>query len=244
MLFRWYDIAIIQSAICNLQSASAMPERQRHPATGIQLPGLDPAATPLIGIGLGIAGLLVGIRPRLAPLPIAITAAVATLLYRNPRRATPAAPAALFAPADGVIAEVAELYDHRFLHTDALRISIKAAPLDVPIQRSPAAGAIAYLEAFTPPQLTATEQPARLYIGLNTDWGPIAIAVTAGPLTRQVVSDVAVGDLVAAGDRIGIARIGARTDLIVPLDMVAVLPEAGARMRAGETPIGQVVPLE
>src|SRR3712207_7145072 len=53
---------------------------------------------------------------------------------------TPDAAETVFAPADGVVIGVEELYEHRFLHTDAVRLAIAVSPLDVPVHRSPVAG--------------------------------------------------------------------------------------------------------
>jgi len=75
-----------------------------------------------------------------APTPGGLAArshAVAALLYRDPDRLTPDAPEAIFAPADGVVIGVEDLYEHRFLHTDAVRVAIAASPFDVPFHRSP-----------------------------------------------------------------------------------------------------------
>ncbi len=50
----------------------------------------------MIGLGLGPTGLMLGLRPRLAPVSLALTAAAA-LLYRDPDRTTPTETASLFA---------------------------------------------------------------------------------------------------------------------------------------------------
>ena len=80
------------------------------------IPGLDPDATPLLSLGLGLTGLTLGLRPRFAALPLALTA-LAAALYRDPERATPNEPGTIFAPADGVVLRVDEVYDHRFVHS-------------------------------------------------------------------------------------------------------------------------------
>lgn len=53
-----------------------------------RIPGLDAEATPFLSVGLGLTGLALGLRPRLAPVPLALTALTA-LLYRDPERHTP-----------------------------------------------------------------------------------------------------------------------------------------------------------
>jgi phosphatidylserine decarboxylase len=211
------------------------------------LPGFDAEATPMIGVGLGLTGLLLGLRPRLAPWPLALTAAAA-LLYRDPKRQTPDQPEILFAPADGTVIGSEELYEHRFLHTDAVRLSITASPLDVPVHRSPAPGIVAYLEhiagGYRPVwDPRAAEQNERQYIGIKTEWGPLLLTLIGGPLARRIACRVAAGDRVEAGTRLGTARFGARVDLLVPRDMVDALPAVGSHLRAGVTPIGRVMPV-
>lgn len=224
-----------------------MPQHSVLPLRKRKLPGLDSAATPLLGLGLGLTGLLLRLRPRLAAWPLALTAAAA-LLYRDPRRTTPALPSALFAPADGTLLAVEELYEHRFLHTDALRIAIAAAPFDLPIYRSPVAGSIAYLEhvpgAYGPTwDLRAAEQNERLDIGIKSAWGPLMLQVIAGPLARRLACQVALGQPVRPGARLGAARFGARVDLLLPCDLAEQLPPIGSRVLGGLTPIGQLAPL-
>lgn len=227
-----------------------MPEQSVSSSHGkVRLPGLDPEVTPVIGLGLSVTGILLGLRPRLAPWPLALTA-LAALLYRDPKRDTPESAGAIFAPADGIVTAVDEQYEHRFLHTDAIRLSIAASALDVPVQRSPAAGTVTYLEhvagAYRPiwsARAAAPERSECQYIGLAAEWGPILLIIAAGPLGRRVSCRVAVGDRVEAGARLATVRFGARIDLLVPRDVVDRLPAPGDQLRAGVTPVGRVVPL-
>jgi phosphatidylserine decarboxylase len=212
-----------------------------------KLPGFDSEATPVIGVGLGLTGLLLGLKPRLAAWPLALTA-MAALLYRDPDRATPDEPTTLFAPADGTVIGVEELYEHRFLHTDAVRIAIAASVLDVPVHRSPAAGTLAYLEhvpgEYYPIWDTqSTEQNERQYIGITAEWGPLLLTLIGGPLARRVACQASLGQRVEAGERLCTVRFGARVDVLVPRDIVASLPAVGTHLRAGTTRMGRVVPL-
>lgn len=198
----------------------------------------------MIGVGLGLTGIVLGLRPRLAAWPLALTA-VAALLYRDPNRVTPDLPAALFAPADGTVIGIDELYEHRFLHTDAVRVAIAVAPFDVPVQRSPVDGMVTYLD-HQPGEyrsiwdLRADEYNERQYVGIAADWGPLLLTLVAGPLARKIVCHVERGDRLSAGDRISTVRFGARVDLVLPLDEVAGLPTNGDRLRAGVTQVGRL----
>jgi phosphatidylserine decarboxylase len=224
-----------------------MPDSTISPLRKTRLPGLDADATPVIGLGLGLTGLMLGLRPRLAPISLALTAAAA-LLYRDPDRATPAEAGSLFAPADGTVIGVEELYEHRFLHTDAVRLAIAVSPFDVPVHRSPAAGVVAYLEhipgGYRPIwDMRAAEQNERQYIGIKTEWGPLLLAIIAGPLAHRIAGEARLGAHVLAGARLSKARFGSRVDLLLPRDAAEGLPEIGDRLRAGATRIGHVVPL-
>ncbi|MFP4440433.1 MAG: phosphatidylserine decarboxylase [Chloroflexaceae bacterium] len=211
------------------------------------IPGIDAEATPFLSVGLGLTGLALGLRPRLAPLPLALTALTA-LLYRDPERQTPTDPTTLFAGADGTILEVNEFYEHRFLHTDALCIATGLSPFDVPVQRSPVSGTVTYVERVSGDYRPvndplATEQNTRTYIGIETAWGPLLLVQIAGPVARRIVCRVQPGDQINAGERIGTVRFGARLDLIVQRDSLAPLVNVGQRLTAGVTRIAHIIPL-
>src|SRR5689334_12245015 len=224
-----------------------MPEQSISTLRKARLPGLDADATPVIGVGLGLTGIMLGLRPRLAPVSLALTAA-AVLLYRDPDRATPDEAEMIFAPADGVVIGVEELYEHRFLHTDAVRVAIAVSPFDVPVHRSPAAGVVAYL-AHVPGEyrpiwdMRAADYNERQFIGIQTEWGPLLLQIIGGPLARRVASRVSPGEMVEAGARLGTVRFGARVDLLAPYDVVDQLPAIGSHVKAGVTRIGRIVPL-
>lgn len=210
-----------------------MPVRKR-PAR-LQLPGIDPEGTPIVALGLSLTGLLVGLRSRLAPWSLVLTAAAAAL-YRNPARATPQDAVGLFAPADGTITGIEELYEHRFLHTEALVLTIESGLLDVAVQRSPISGIVRYLHLDVDP-IDGTECQ---YIGLESRSGPVLLMVGAMPLARRVVCLVDEGMRLEAGERLCVSRLGARTSLLLPRDIALDLLPPNRRVVAGETRIGQL----
>jgi phosphatidylserine decarboxylase len=212
-----------------------------------RIPGFDAEATPLLGIGLGLTGLALGFRPRFAALPLALTALAASF-YRDPERATPSDPRAIFSPADGVVLLVDEIYEHRFLHTDCVRIALAVSPLDVPVCRSPAAGTVRYIahvsgEYRPASDPEAAERNERVYVGIETAWGPLMIVQIAGPLGRRIISKVQIGDSVEAGARIGTVRFGARTDLYVQRDIARLLVGPGQHALAGMTRVAELASL-
>ena len=221
-----------------------MPEETIVTPEKSRFPGLDAAAMPLIGVGLGLTGIALGLKPRLAAYPLALTA-IAAFVFRDPRRTTPAEQNTLFAPADGTVTAIEELYEHRFLHTDAVRVQVAIAPFDVPVQRSPAAGVVRYVERVAGEarvlwDFSENERCEVLYLGIEAVWGPLLLVMYAGSLTPQIACDQAIGSPVAAGTRLATLRFGAQVDLVLPADVIDTLPTIGTRLRAGTTRIGQL----
>jgi phosphatidylserine decarboxylase len=221
-----------------------MPEQTAANEHESRIPGFDAEATPLLGLGLGLTGLALSFRPRFAALPLALTA-LAAALYRNPDRTTPQDPQGLFAAADGVVLQVDEVYDHRFLHTDCARIVTAVSPLDVPICRSPAAGTVRYVahvsgEYRPAGDPEAAERNERVYIGIDTAWGPLMLVLIAGPIGRRIVCRAQPGNAVEAGARLGTVRFGSRTDLIIQRDAAHLLIGPGQHLVAGMTRIGEL----
>ncbi len=222
-----------------------MIDNRPAPESLPRIPGLEPVATPIVGLGVGLTGILLRVRPRLAPLPLAVTA-LAALVCRDPERTTPDNADALFAPADGVTHGTTEVYEHRFLHTDAIQLTINVSPLDVAVQRSPAAGSIDYLEHQSADpvlfrELRETYRPERLFIGISTVWGPLLLVATTRFRGQHVTPLVRLGDWVRTGQRLSRVRFGSRVDLLAPRDLIEWYPAPGAHLRAGVSPIGQVV---
>lgn len=224
-----------------------MPEQTLPNERAAHIPGLDPEATPILGLGLGLTGLALGLRPRLAAVPLALTA-IAAALYRDPERVTPAEPGSLFAPADGAVIRVEEVYEHRFVHSDCLRLSVDIAPLAVPVVRAPAGGVVSLVEHVAGEYRPVDDRAAgdcneRVYIGLQSDWGPLLVALVAGPLGRRLICRVRPGDRLEPGARLGTARFGARADLYVQRDVARLITGPGMRLVAGVSRIATVVPL-
>ncbi|NNJ10442.1 phosphatidylserine decarboxylase [Chloroflexales bacterium ZM16-3] len=226
------------------QTPTPTPQQTVSKDRASRIPGFDAEATPLLGLGLGLTGLALGFRPRFAPLPLALTA-LAAALYRDPDRTTPDDPRTIFAPADGIVLLIDELYEHRFLHTDCVHIAIAASPLDVPVCRSPVGGTVNYVahvsgEYRPASDPEAAERNERVYVGITTPWGPLMVSQIAGPLGRRISSKIQVGDVVDPGARLGTVRFGSRTDLYIQRDVARILIGVGQHIVAGISRVGEL----
>jgi len=152
----------------------------------------------------------------------------------------------LLAPADGKVIIVTEV-DHEplYLKSPARQVSIFLSPLNVHVNRSPAAGVIEFDE-YVPGQYLVAWHPKsselneRSQLGLRHSTGRrILFKQIAGAVARRVVYHVGVGDSLDAGERFGIVRFGSRMDILFPLD-IEVLVSPGQMVVAGETVLGRI----
>ena len=169
--------------------------------------------------------------------------------FRDPIRTTPQDPSLIVAPADGLITmivpvqgppELAGVMSGTFT-----RVSIFMSVFDVHINRSPIAGRIAKV-AYVPGKFLnadldkASEDNERQHFLVTRDDGvSIGFTQIAGLVARRIMAFVKEGDVVEAGERIGLIRFGSRVDVYLP---EGTSPQVllGQRTIAGETVLGTI----
>ena len=170
--------------------------------------------------------------------------------FRDPDRVPPPnADAMLLAPADGTVVDIVDEPEPLYLDGPSQRISIFLSPLDVHVNRTPAAGVIEYAEYRPGDYLVAwhpkaSDKNERSEIGLRHPSGVrVLFKQIAGAVARRIVYHVAPGDPVQAGDRFGIVKFGSRMDVHVP-PHVNLDVEVDQVVRAGETVLGHLPSVE
>ena len=174
------------------------------------------------------------------------------LFFRDPVRVTPSGEGLIVAPADGLVSMIERVAVPRELAGAAalgdaplVRVSIFMSVFDVHINRTPIAGTIrqvVYISGkFVNAELDkASEDNERQHILVEgRDGRRIGFTQIAGLLARRIVPFVKPGDMVAAGQRIGLIRFGSRVDVYLP-DDCACQVVLGQRSVAGETILGRV----
>ncbi len=168
--------------------------------------------------------------------------------FRDPERVPPGRTDALVAPADGKVVAIAPAVPPSELGlgpTPRWRVGIFLSVLDVHVNRVPADGTvtrIAYRHgAFVNASLDkASERNERNALAIRLpDGREIAVVQIAGLIARRILCDLHEGDLVRAGNRLGIIRFGSRTDLYLP-EGVRPLVAVGQTMIGGETVIAEL----
>jgi phosphatidylserine decarboxylase len=172
--------------------------------------------------------------------------------FRDPVRAVPQDENAIIAPADGLITLIQKVPPPKEMAGAAglgdqpmIRVSIFMSVFDVHINRTPIGGtikAVVYISGkFLNADLDkASEDNERQHILVERHDGVrIGFTQIAGLVARRIVPFVKPGDMVAAGQRIGLIRFGSRVDIYLPAG-TAPRVVLGQRTVAGETMLAQI----
>jgi phosphatidylserine decarboxylase len=163
--------------------------------------------------------------------------------FRDPWRVTPMRPGLIVSPADGIVVALAPAPPPPELEmgtSPVPRIGIFLNLFDVHVARAPVGGKVAARRYTKGRFVNASLDKAsldneRLAIRIAPEGTPeIAFVLIAGLVARRIVCPLYQGQLLAAGERIGLIRFGSRVDIYIPppyLPLVAL----GQRMVAGET---------
>jgi phosphatidylserine decarboxylase len=187
-----------------------------------------------IALPLGAAAVVAGavVDPWLA-LPFAVAGAFTLWFFRDPEREAPPGNGAILAPADG-----------RILRAGPGGVSIFMNVFDVHVCRSPLGGRVQGVEHRPGRFLAAyrddaAEHNERVAIVVTDGDREVRFVLVAGLIARRIVCKVAPGQLLRAGERIGLIRFGSRVDVALPAS-AEPLVAVGARVRAGETVLARV----
>ena len=171
--------------------------------------------------------------------------------FRDPIRTTPQGPGLIVAPADGLITMIQrvpvprELDGPNGLSGVLTRVSIFMSVFDVHINRTPIAGTVRQVVYVAGKFLNAdldkaSEENERQYFVVEGhDGRRVGFTQIAGLVARRILGFVKAGDIVAAGQRVGLIRFGSRVDVFLPEDCVCQVA-LGQRSIAGETVLGRV----
>jgi phosphatidylserine decarboxylase len=172
--------------------------------------------------------------------------------FRDPVRTTPRGDKLIVAPADGLITMIAKVPPPPELRGpeglaegDYMRVSIFMSVFDVHINRSPITGRVKRI-AYVPGKFVnadldkASEDNERQHFLVEgSDGLRIGFTQIAGLVARRILSFVKEGDVVEAGQRVGLIRFGSRVDVYLPAG-TAPRVILGQRSIAGETVLAEV----
>ena len=234
-----------------------MPELQKpdSPLTTTvkwRFPSVHPEGRKYVVIAAAVtAGVYLLISHFMGWLLVGATIWVAAF-FRDPVRTTPAGDKFIMAPADGLITMIAKVPPPPELRgpegladAEYVRVSIFMSVFDVHINRSPIAGRVKRI-AYVPGKFInadldkASEDNERQHFLIEgSDGLRVGFTQIAGLVARRILSFVREGDVVQAGQRVGLIRFGSRVDVYLPAG-AAPRVLLGQRTIAGETILGIV----
>jgi len=166
--------------------------------------------------------------------------------FRNPERNIPENPILLISPADGKVIRIEEISRDDHSDRPLLKISIFMNVFNVHVNRIPYSGQVASIR-YTPGKfLSANLDKASALneknaVLIRTDDGiEIMIVQIAGLIARRIVCWMKEGMKVRKGERFGLIRFGSRVEVLLPHGSTTLLVKVGDKVRAGETPIGEL----
>ncbi|WP_395394313.1 phosphatidylserine decarboxylase [Novosphingobium sp. BL-8A] len=189
--------------------------------------------------------------------PLAVLTLCVLAFFRDPVRVTPQDDRFVVAPADGLVTLIGKVPPPRELTVEdgsgsqpmstepVTRISIFMSVFDVHINRAPIGGTVRRV-IYIPGRFMnadldkASEENERQHILIERGDGQrICFTQIAGLVARRIVPFVKPGDIIAAGQRIGLIRFGSRVDVYLP---AGTEPKVlmGQRIVAGETVLAEI----
>ena len=189
--------------------------------------------------------------------PLAVLVLGVLAFFRDPQRVTPQGDRLIVSPADGLVTLIAKVPPPRELvmedgagapglpEAPVTRISIFMSVFDVHINRAPIGGTVRRV-VYIPGKFVdagldkASEENERQHILIDRGDGlSIGFTQIAGLVARRIVPFVKPGDILAAGQRVGLIRFGSRVDVYLP---AGTEPRVllGQRCIAGETVLAEL----
>ena len=188
--------------------------------------------------------------------PLAFLTLGVLAFFRDPQRAVPQSSNLVIAPADGLITLIQKVLPPPELRlSDGVsagmgeglltRVSIFMSVFDVHINRAPVAGTIRRV-VYIPGKFLnadldkASEDNERQHFLIErSDRVLVGFTQIAGLVARRIVPFVKPGDIVAAGQRVGLIRFGSRVDVYLP-EGTEPRVLLGQKTIAGETVLAQI----
>jgi phosphatidylserine decarboxylase len=227
------------------------PEEQGLPVTTTvkwRFPAIHPEGQKFTAIAFGITLLMTIVHNVFFWPLLGITLWVAAF-FRDPIRTTPRGEDLIVSPADGLVTMIAEVPVPRELVAELgvermTRVSVFMSVFDVHINRAPIAGTIRQVVYISGKFLNAdldkaSEENERQHVVVEMrDGSRVAFTQIAGLVARRILTFIKPGDIVVAGQRMGLIRFGSRVDVYLP-DDVGCQVALGQRAIAGETVLGR-----
>lgn len=187
----------------------------------------------------------------LVVLALAVMGGLIVWFFRDPERPIPTESGLVVSPADGIVSSIDELPYHDFLDGPAVQIGIFLSIFHVHLNRAPVAGRVIglsyrrgkFLNALRPESARENEQLAIRMQETAPPYRRIVVRQIAGAIARRIVCWLRPGEELARGERIGMIKLGSRTELVLPREEgLEVVVQIGQGVQGGRTVLARYAP--
>ena len=199
---------------------------------------IDKCAWPMLAGLAFLLGLSLFAPWRILPVGLVMSMGFVVFFFRDPDRLSPADPRAFVSPADGVVAGVYLNDQPEAGPVGGPVISIFLAVWNVHVNRVPHDGIVEKVTYVPGGHALAWKHSAA---GNESNWiyfhsahHRFVVRQIAGMAARRAVCRLCPGDAVQKGQRLGIIKLGLRTDLYLPVGSL-VLVQTGHRVYGGSS---------
>jgi phosphatidylserine decarboxylase len=207
---------------------------------------IDPAGWPFILGGLLLAVVAALTAGHIYGVVLLALSLFFLFFFRDPDRTAHASPLSVLSPADGKVMAAGASNSEGDPATAWQQISIFLSPMDVHVNRMPVGGRVVKVEYHPGRFLPAYREEAGdlneyTVVVIDHDGQRIVARQIVGILARRIVCRVREGDLVLAGDRFGVMKLGSRMDVFLPKGAV-IRTRVGDKVVGGVTVIAELEP--
>jgi len=144
--------------------------------------------------------------------------------FRSPKRDIIENESAVYAPADGKIVAIEEVFDDEYFHDKRIQVSIFMSPFNVHVNWYPISGIVNYfkyhpgkfLVAWHPKSSKLNERTTVVIKKENST--EVLFRQIAGAVARRIVCYSKKHDNVELGQQCGFIKFGSRVDILLPLN--------------------------
>lgn len=164
--------------------------------------------------------------------------------FRNPTRRISVDQSIIFAPADGKIIAIEEVFETEFLNRKCVKVSIFMSIWNIHVNRYPISGQITYIK-YHPGKYLIAHHPKSSELNEHQtiviekpNGSEIMIKQIAGTVARRIVCYAKQGQHAEQGDDLGFIRFGSRVDIFIPLN-ASVLIQMNEKVKGNKTMIAR-----
>jgi len=164
--------------------------------------------------------------------------------FRNPYRQLELDSRKIFAPADGKVVVIDEVYENEYLKDKRMQVSIFMSPLNVHKNWYPVSGEVEFYKHHSGRFLVAwhpksSDLNERTTVVIEKDnQTKILVRQIAGAVAQRISCYAKTAKTVTQGHELGFIKFGSRVDLFLPLD-TKILVTKGQKVTGNVTVIGE-----